>query len=95
MSHLLPYGPLLPLQGADKIKKIKNKLSLASTEKRRGYEDVYVRRTIMILLSNSYQPRPETPGEVGCQENIMHTVGGGIPVLPSSPVGGARGCLRP
>ena len=43
----------LVLQGADKIKNIKNKLSLASTEKRMGYEEVYLRRTIMILLSNS------------------------------------------
>ena len=43
----------LVLQGADKIKKIKNKLSLASREKKRGYEEVYLRSTIMILLSNS------------------------------------------
>ena len=27
---------------------------------------------------------------MGCQENIRHTVGGGIPVLPSSPAGGAE-----
>ena len=43
----------LVIKGADKIKKIKKKLSLASTEKRMGYEEVYLRRTIMILLSNS------------------------------------------
>ena len=43
----------LGFQGADKIKKKKNKLSLASTKKKMGYEEVYLRRTIMIFLSNS------------------------------------------
>ena len=40
----------LVLQGADRIKKINNKLLLACTEKRMGYKEVYMRTTIMILL---------------------------------------------
>ena len=41
------------LKEADDKKKLKNKLSLANTEKRREYEEIYLRMTIKILLINS------------------------------------------
>ena len=41
------------LKEADKIKKIKNKVSDANTDKRREYEEVYLKRTFKVLLTNS------------------------------------------
>ena len=41
------------LKEADKIKKIKNKVSDANTDKRREYDEVYLKRTFKVLLTNS------------------------------------------
>ena len=38
---------------ADKIKKIKNKVLDANTDKRREYDEVYLKRTFKVLLTNS------------------------------------------
>ena len=40
------------IKEADKIKKIKNKVSHANTEKRREYGEVYLRRTFKVLLTD-------------------------------------------
>ena len=41
------------LKEADKIKKIKNKVSDANIDKRREYEEVYLKRSFKVLLTNS------------------------------------------
>ena len=41
------------LKEAYKIKKIKNKVLNANTEKRRIFEEVYLKRTFKVLLTNS------------------------------------------
>ena len=66
------------LKEADKIKKIKNKVSDANTDKRREYDKVYLKRTFKVLLTNS----------INHIRSIHGTLGGGLPVLPSCPSGG-------
>jgi hypothetical protein len=41
------------LKETDKIKKIKNKVSDANTDKRREYDEVYLKRTFKVLITNS------------------------------------------
>ena len=58
------------LKETDKIKKIKNKVSDANTDKRREYDEVYLKRTFKVLITNSINLHKKLPCSVGCQESI-------------------------